>query len=459
MAQRLVFKALANRFSFVRDAALDLRKPPDNQNPALDALRTLAILMVIAGHFPEVGKSQFPEYAHLLDSSIFAFGWTGVDLFFVLSGFLIGRQLWKEHQRTGAVNVFRFIVRRGFRIWPLYVFIAIISPALDNKWSYKWPDWVFLSNYFSGRVEGGWSLSTEEQFYILAPLAIFACARFRRTRGWFAALAALLVLVSGARWWTAHALLGAGDSVEKVKTAMYTPFHLHNEGLVIGLIIALVSVTAPRFLDGSPPMRVRVCGVAAVVCVVAMMLRATNGIVFPFLSLAMVYGSVTVALLSFGTTSLGPLKARAFYVLSRISYGMYLNHFAVLRWIAPSVARVAKSVGGQNSVTLLMTMSSVMAISASFALMTFICIEHPFLALRERVWSAKPRLERPFSMNIGIPAPAGGLPFADLSTGPRRKSVATSLRPSPIAVLSSMTAAPVAKSVSLESGSNDSPQS
>src|SRR6476660_4237917 len=119
MAQPLAFKALARRFSFAGDALLDLRNPPANQNPALDALRTLAILMVIAGHFPEVGKAQFPKYAHLLDSPVFAFGWTGVDLFFVLSGLLIGRQLWKEHQRTGTVNVFRFIARRGFRIWPL----------------------------------------------------------------------------------------------------------------------------------------------------------------------------------------------------------------------------------------------------------------------------------------------------------------------------------------------------
>ncbi|MGE5727340.1 MAG: acyltransferase family protein, partial [Gemmatimonas sp.] len=419
------------RFSFVEDAVLDLRNPPDNQNPALDALRTLAILMVIAGHFPEVGKAQFPRYAQLLGSPIFNFGWTGVDLFFVLSGLLIGRQLWKEHLRTGTVNVPRFIARRGFRIWPLYLFIAIISPALDDKWSYKWPDWVFLSNYFSGRVEGGWSLSTEEQFYILAPLAIFACARYLRTRGLFAALAALLVVVSAARWWTAHALLGAGDSVEKVKTAMYTPFHLHSEGLVIGLIIALASVVSPHLLDGSRPTRLRVCGVAALVCVVALMLRAMNGIVFPFLSLAMIYGSVTIALLSIGTSNLGPLKARAFYVLSRISYGMYLNHFAVLRWIAPSVARVAKTLGGQNPVTLLMTMSSVVAISASFALVTFIAIEHPFLALRERIWSARTRLELAPSMNAGIPAPARGLPFADLSTVPRRERVATLVRPSP----------------------------
>ncbi|HEY2896813.1 MAG TPA: acyltransferase, partial [Gemmatimonadaceae bacterium] len=200
----------------------DLRYAPQTQIPALDALRTLAILMVIAGHFPEAGKAQFPQYAQLLDGSLFAFGWTGVDLFFVLSGFLIGRQLWKEQLRTGTINVGRFITRRGFRIWPLYFFIALLSPALDGKSSYKWADWAFLSNYFSGRVEGGWSLSTEEQFYILAPLLIFVGVRFLSRRGWFAVLLASLLAVSGVRWWTAHKLLGAGLTVAAVKTAMYT---------------------------------------------------------------------------------------------------------------------------------------------------------------------------------------------------------------------------------------------
>jgi peptidoglycan/LPS O-acetylase OafA/YrhL len=371
--------------------------------------------MVIAGHFPDVGKAQFPRYTHFLDSSVFAFGWTGVDLFFVLSGFLIGRQLWKELQRTGTIDVGRFITRRGFRIWPLYVFIALISPALDGKWSYKWSDWVFLSNYSLGRVEGGWSLSTEEQFYVLAPLMIFACARFLRARGWFAVLPLFLVGVAAARWRDAHALLASGDTVEKVKTAMYTPFHLHSEGLTIGLLIALVSVVSPRLLESSRPTRLRVCGVALAACALALVLRDNNRIVFPFLSLALIYGSVVVALLAIGASRLRLLKARAFYRGSRLSYGMYLNHFAVLRWIAPSVARAAKVAGGQNPVTLLGTLGIVTVISACFAVVTFVLIEHPFLNLRER-WrytNARPgaisRLQTP------LRAPAGAYPSGDLS--------------------------------------------
>jgi peptidoglycan/LPS O-acetylase OafA/YrhL len=407
-AARPAFSPLA----FAESALGDLRHPPETQVPALDVLRTAAILMVIAGHFPDVGKAQFPQYTQLLDSSLFAFGWTGVDLFFVLSGFLIGRQLWKEQLRTGTINVGRFITRRGFRIWPLYFFIAVLSPALDDKSSYKWADWAFLTNYFSGRVEGGWSLSTEEQFYILAPLLIFASARLLRIRGWFAVLLGSLVAVSGVRWWSAHRLFSAGYSVAQVKTAMYAPFHLHNEGLIVGLLIALVSVRMPGQLNGSRAARLRVVAVAGITCVVAVMLRVANDTVFPFLSLAMIYGSVVVALLAIGSDSLRLLKAGVFYRLSRLSYGMYLNHFAVLRWIAPSVARAVKSVGGQNPITVFVTLGAVIAISYSFSMATFVLIEHPFLVLRERAQFTKSHSSRLPSKLAPVFAPVRVYPSA-----------------------------------------------
>jgi peptidoglycan/LPS O-acetylase OafA/YrhL len=397
--------------SFARSAFTDLRHPPDTQVPALDALRTVAILMVIAGHFPEVGKTQFPQYAHFLDGPLFAFGWTGVDLFFVLSGFLIGRQLWKEQLRTGTINIGRFITRRGFRIWPLYFVVALLSPALDNKSSYKWADWAFLSNYFSGRVEGGWSLSTEEQFYILAPLLIFVGARYLRRRGWYAVLVGLLVAVSGVRWWSAHKLLGAGYTVAQVKTAMYGPFHLHNEGLTIGLLAALVSVIMPRLMDGSPSKRSSVLVVAGVTSIIAVTLRAANGIVFPFLSLAMIYGSIMVSLLAIGSGRLPLLEAPIFYRVSRLSYGMYLNHFAVLRWIAPSVARATRAVGGQNPITVLVTLGLVSVISLAFATATFVLIEHPFLVLRNRVQYTKSNSRGLASGRAPLVMPAGGNSF------------------------------------------------
>jgi peptidoglycan/LPS O-acetylase OafA/YrhL len=303
---------------------------------------------------------------------------------------LIGRQLWKEELRTGTVDVGRFVLRRGLRIWPLYFFIAMLSPALDAKWSYKWSDWTLLSNYFIGRVDGGWSLSTEEQFYILAPLLLLIGARHLRTRGRFVALISALVAVSGVRWWTAHRLIAAGRTVAQVKTAMYTPFHLHNEGLIVGLMLALLSVTHPAVLNGTSNIRKRIYWVAGMTCGVALLLRAIDGTVFPFLSLALIYGSIAATLLSIGSERLHLLRSRLFYRVSRLSYGMYLNHFAVLRWIAPSIARLAKAAVGQSVFALVLTLSGVIAISAAFAAATFVLIEHPFLALRDRLLYLRP---------------------------------------------------------------------
>jgi hypothetical protein len=102
-----------SRPSLLRAGLRDLWIAPSSQIPALDALRTAAILMVIAGHFSELGNAQFVRHAHFFDSSLFLFGWTGVDLFFVLSGFLIGGQLWKELKRSGTINVGKFMATQS----------------------------------------------------------------------------------------------------------------------------------------------------------------------------------------------------------------------------------------------------------------------------------------------------------------------------------------------------------
>ena len=401
----------ASRASFLIDGLRDLWTPPASQVPALDALRAAAIVMVITGHFPDLGKAQFPRYAQLFENPVFSFGWTGVDLFFVLSGYLIGRQLWKERRSTGKVDVGRFLLRRGMRIWPLYAFIALLSPMLVGKWSYKWSDWAFLTNYVPGRVDGGWSLSTEEQFYILAPLAILLCSRFLKLRGWVIALVASLLAVSFVRWRTAQSLLAAGVSVAKIKTDMYTPFHLHNEGLTVGLLIALLSVGAPALLDGTSTRRARVVAVAGATTLVAVALRAANGIVFPFLALALIYGCAVAVLLSLGTSRLAIFRSRILYTISRLSYGMYLLHFAVLRSIAPHVAGALKYIGGQNSITVVLTLVASIACSTLLAAVTFVLIEHPFLVLRDRVLGHSRGASVVSSFRAPILVPAGAYSF------------------------------------------------
>jgi len=84
------------------------------RNLGLDLLRLLAVSLVMFRHLPgDVGRTA--ELAIL-----FRGGWIGVDLFFVLSGFLISGLLFREHQKTGRLDVVHFLIRRGFKIYPVF---------------------------------------------------------------------------------------------------------------------------------------------------------------------------------------------------------------------------------------------------------------------------------------------------------------------------------------------------
>ncbi len=371
--------------SHIRASYHDLVTAPRNQLPSLDVLRTLAVLLVVTQHFAEFGKVQFPTLSGAFDSPAFRFGWTGVDLFFVLSGFLIGRQLWREFAGSGTINVRRFVLRRGLRIWPLYLAFIIISPALTNTWHYRWGDWVFLSNYVGGRVEGGWSLSTEEQFYIIAPLAIVLLARWIGLRGWLRLIPLAIVGTIAARIVTARTLLGKGLDPLAVKDAMYTPFHLHSAGLLIGLFAALVSVLRPEWFFGERSLfrsPLPYLGFGAIVAGIA--LREYDNVVFPFLALGLIYGGLMVALIPWRAGPLGVFGATPFYTLSRLSYGMYLNHLAILRWIMPSVSRTAERATGTTASGAALALIATVVCSVLFSALLFTAVERPFLELRER---------------------------------------------------------------------------
>ena len=143
------------------------------RNFALDCFRALAIMLVFTGH--TVHSFGSPAYLYPLQ-----FGGTGVDLFFVLSGWLIGTQLFKEQCTFGNIQVRRFWVRRWMRTMPAYyavLFLTIFQQYLTKEnFNFPWLHLVFLQNY---QVDLqffyiSWSLALEEQFYLLiAPLLVF----------------------------------------------------------------------------------------------------------------------------------------------------------------------------------------------------------------------------------------------------------------------------------------------
>ncbi|AYM20333.1 hypothetical protein At15955_53480 (plasmid) [Agrobacterium tumefaciens] len=135
--------------------------------------------------------------------TVHEYGWLGVDIFFVLSGYLIGTQLFKEISRTGAVDFKSFYLRRAFHIFPaffvvlgLYALVPVLrdNPAMQPLWKFA----TFMVNLgFDPRVGNAlsqaWTLTVEEQFYLVLPLLVLLPYR-RIGTGWVVALAGLLML-------------------------------------------------------------------------------------------------------------------------------------------------------------------------------------------------------------------------------------------------------------------------
>lgn len=145
----------------------------------LDFLRGIAILAVMGYHFRSVDPglaivsvAQYP-FTH--------FGREGVNLFFTLSGFLVGGLLLRQYAERGDIDARRFIVRRIFKIWPAY-YVLIAFHALVRRHpldSFLVQNLTHLQNYLGTSITQTWSLAVEEHFYLLLPAALLLLARWR----------------------------------------------------------------------------------------------------------------------------------------------------------------------------------------------------------------------------------------------------------------------------------------
>ncbi len=219
----------------------------------LDGVRGLAVISVMVFHFDFLARQDRALPMDVVLDKVTGLGWAGVDLFFVLSGFLITGIL---VDTRGAPNALRnFYARRVLRIFPLYyaflVALFIVLPALHHVrspqyvwlrasqgwfWLYLTNVWVLLRNGVAASLFGTahlWSLAVEEQSYLLWPAVVLACGR----RGTLAACAAALGLSPLLR------LLMFREGVSPY--VMYTFTFSHLDGLAFGAALALV-IRSPR---------------------------------------------------------------------------------------------------------------------------------------------------------------------------------------------------------------------
>lgn len=214
--------------------------PPASRLAALDVLRAVAVLLVLGRHMPELGTGAAP-------ASVLAFlsvwergGWIGVDLFFVLSGFLISGLLFREFQRFGGIRYGHFLARRGFKIYPaFYVMLGSVLwlAAAHGRPFVGWPvllsEMCFVQNYGLALFPHTWSLAVEEHFYLLLPLLLIALRG--KTATPFAALPRIFVVV-------AVAILAARFAVPPTPEAWWKehlfPTHLRFDSLLFGVVLS-----------------------------------------------------------------------------------------------------------------------------------------------------------------------------------------------------------------------------
>lgn len=200
--------------------------------PQLDFIRGLAILLVLEFHFVTV-----PVQNPLARAFEFIFkraGWMGVDLFFVLSGFLVGGLLIQELFKTGSIRIRRFLVRRMFKIWPAYYAYILFQLCLRRHPinSFAWQNILNIQNYAGTTLNHTWSLAVEEHFYLVLPLVLLGIYRNKKVRPWMPHILGFICLfVLAGRVWAVYGL-HALDPQWKT--------HARLDSLLFGVILSYV---------------------------------------------------------------------------------------------------------------------------------------------------------------------------------------------------------------------------
>jgi peptidoglycan/LPS O-acetylase OafA/YrhL len=347
--------------------------------PCLDGLRAISILLVIIAHARLT--DGFPAIRYLQPTP--AYGDLGVDIFFVISGFLITLLLLREHDRTGKISLKYFYARRSLRILPaMFAFLMFIAGLqIAGIVRLNAVDWASALTYtvnFHGPfdqstrpIEHLWSLSLEEHFYLVWPLMLVLVGRSRASWVLFAAIVfSPMVRFLGRGWFDAHQF-----NMDRV-----TPARL--DTIAFGCLLA-VTVSDPR---AQPLMRKlgRHAGWVVLACVAVIVVsvsilsasgkyallidRTVTAAAISLMVAACIYGNKTL---------LGcVLESRMFVSLGVMSYSLYL-------WQQPFLWRGGKWFGSYWPLNIVLTFA---AAAASYCF-----VEIPFLRMKDRLATKLPR--------------------------------------------------------------------
>ena len=351
---------------------------------ALDILRAVACCLVIGSHL-EIQTSP---------SSLLAAwnrgGWIGVDLFFVLSGFLVSGILFREYQLRGTIDLRRFLVRRALRIYPafyLFLLLTSVTIAIFAK-NYTMigpgrllPECFFLQNYIPGTWGHTWSLAVEEHFYIGIAILIFALIGLRcDLRRWWIPM----IFVCTAAAALAFRISRESDPHYQTRGQLLFPTHLRMDSLGFGVLLSyLWNFHGQRLRRICHPLRWLLLASGCLLLLPAFIWPQSTPAVLTVGLTGFYLGAGAILLsLSLGRIPVNFLTSGLGLVGTR-SYSIYLWHAPVVTWVMPKAGPYL------NSVHAMVVVIVALAICVAIGFLMAWIVEVPVLRFRERFFPSR----------------------------------------------------------------------
>jgi len=357
-------------------------QPTSSHLPGLDTLRALAIAWVLMSHYSGFvsGEPTFGWMGRV--------GWAGVDLFFVLSGYLIGRQIAMPLVRHETWSAGHFLARRLLRTLPNYLVVLLVyqlfpgPPIGGHGGPPPWRYLTFTQNFglaYGQMFTHSWSLCIEEQFYLVLPLAALAFARTRRAP-WlaWAGLAAGVALGVIARG-IAH----VRDGHDAFDAAVYYSTFCRADELLPGVAIAVLEAFHPTLFERVRRHGHALLAVGVLASVGALWAIATES-AGAMLTTLLGYSVLAISLAILVLAALGPAswlhRARVpgAAPLALWSYAIYLVHKPLFMALAPQLPRWGLDARSWPVIL------AVMAAGIAGGWVVFRLVETPFMRLRSR---------------------------------------------------------------------------
>ncbi|MEI6060339.1 MAG: acyltransferase [Bacteroidota bacterium] len=356
----------------------------------LDHLRSLAILLVFMYHSGRL----FPhaEWTNKISN----FGWTGVDLFFVLSGYLIASQLFAKIGREQQISLREFFIKRLFRIIPAYSVVVAIyflfqsfheREALAPLWKYlTFTQNLGLDITTQGTFSHAWSLCIEEQFYLLLPLTLVMLVYFNAIEKGFIILILLFALGIFIKLYAWYSLVLPLQNAEGYYLNwykwIYYPTYSRLDGLLMGVSIAALFQFKTNIKDkilmyGNQSLLVSVFVLtgASFLC---SNLASFNTTFFGFPLIALGYGFMLIGAIS-PSSFLYKFNSRVTANIATLSYSIYLTHKFIIHLTQENFSKINVN----KDSTLMFLACIITTISGAFLLN--IVVERPFLELRNKI--------------------------------------------------------------------------